>query len=565
MPTLQLDEVRRLTGPNLLWDKPGAIIDVLFDGIAHQQVVTCLQSWVEKLLSEFGWQQQSYTYRLHSQGLNFAISAPLDALYSACDLLELAWDCCIGELQQYKLPDWQSRLTQLQNELAKEQNPRLLALIQQAGLQQVSCLVDDDELSLGMGTTAQTWPLTALPDSKQIEWSKYHDIATAFITGTNGKSTSVRLAAEIAKAAGICAGVTSTDFIRVGDDIIDYGDYSGPGGARMLLRDSRCELAFLEVARGGILRRGLPLTKVNAALITNVASDHLGQYGINTVAELAQTKFVVARALDEHSMLVLNADDEAVCAQAQHIKTPICWFSLTETNVLIQQQIHSGGAAVFVRAGEMVYQHQGNIEPVCRVNSIPMTLHGAAIHNVQNALGVVGLAKALNTPHFAIVQGLQAFGSDSHDNPGRGNLYQVNGRQVIVDFAHNEHGMRAVISMAMQLKANRYIVMFSHAGDRSNEDMLNLTKAVSELKAALYIPAELEKYLRGREPHEVTDLSRQYLLKLGVAAEHIIIADSPLQGAQQALAATQAGDVVLLFVLDQRQEVHKWLLSQNQS
>ncbi|MDP5039481.1 MAG: Mur ligase family protein, partial [Paraglaciecola sp.] len=276
MLTLQLDEVRRLTGPNLLWDKPGAIIDVLFEGIAHSQVLDCLQTWVDKLLTEFAWQQESYTYRMHEHGLNFAISAPFDALYSACDLLELAWDCCVCELQQQPMLAWQPRLQGIRAELLDEKKPHLLALIQQAAKQQVTCLVDDDELSLGMGATAQTWPINTLPNIEHIEWSQYQDIPSALITGTNGKSTSVRLAAKIAKAAGICAGVTSTDFIRVGDDVLDYGDYSGPGGARMLLRDTRCQLAFLEVARGGILRRGLPVTRVNAALITNVASDHLG-------------------------------------------------------------------------------------------------------------------------------------------------------------------------------------------------------------------------------------------------------------------------------------------------
>jgi UDP-N-acetylmuramyl tripeptide synthase len=565
MPILQLDEVRRLTGPSLLWDKPGAIIDVLFEDITQSQVLVCLQTWTDKLLMEFNWQHESYAYRLHSHGLNFAISAPLDSLYSACDLLELAWDCCVCELQQQPSPDWQSTLLNIKSELSTEQNPKLLDLMQAAEQQQVTCLIDDDELSLGMGASAQTWPICQLPVIEQIRWSQYHDIPSALITGTNGKSTSVRLAATIAKAAGICAGLTSTDFIRVGDEIIDYGDYSGPGGARLLLRDTRCEIAFLEVARGGILRRGLPVKKVKAALITNVASDHLGQYGINTVVELAETKFVVAKALDQQGMLVLNADDPLVIEQAQQISTPICWFSCDESNTLIQQQIQSGGPAVFVREGEIFYHHKGIFEFICHINTAPMTLNGAAWHNVQNALGVVGLAKTLNLPHFAIVQGLQEFGSDSLDNPGRGNIYQINGRQVIVDFAHNEHGMRAVINMAIQLKAKRYIVMFSHAGDRSNEDMQHLTQAVSELNAALYIPAELEKYLRGREPHAVPALSRQFLLDLGVLPSQIHIADSPLLGAQQALAEANQGDVILMFVLDQRQAIHDWLLKQNKS
>ncbi|MEH6709812.1 MAG: Mur ligase family protein [Paraglaciecola polaris] len=564
MLTLQLDEVRRLTGPSLLWDKSGAIIDVLFEGIEQQSVLSCLQKWVEHLLSEFDWKQESYTHRLHQFGLNFALSAPLDSLYSACDVLELAWDCTVSELQHSALPDWSARLHVIAAELKQEKNPAMLALMHAAEQHQVSCLLDDDHISLGMGATTSTWPVREIPDLESIPWAQYKDIPSALITGTNGKSTSVRLAAQMAKAAGICVGVTSTDFIRVGDEIIDYGDYSGPGGARMLLRDTRCELAVLEVARGGILRRGLPVKKVNAALITNVASDHLGQYGINTVAELAQTKFVVAKALDECNVLVLNADDQLVISQSKHVKASICWFSCDEFNPLIQQQLQLGAPAVFIRQGEIIYHHQGQYDAICHVSHVPMTLNGAAVHNVQNALGVVGLAKALHLPQAAIMQGLQQFGSDSQDNPGRGNVYHINGRQVIVDFAHNEHGMRAVVNMAKQLNASRYISMFSHAGDRSNDDMHNLTSAVRALDAAVYVIAELDKYLRGRAPHEVPALSRQFLLEMGVDDQGILTADSPLQGAQKAVAAAEHGDVVLLFVLEQRQEIHEWLLSQSE-
>ena len=256
---LQLDEVRRLTGPNLLWDQPGAIVDVLIADVDKRSVVETWQKWVHQFLKELNWPQRS-VYRLHASGANMAICAPFDALYSACELAELAWNCASTEMQNESLPDWQTRLTEIQAELAAELNPKLLAIISAAESEQVTCLSDDDDLSLGMGASAKVWPVADLPNIESIDWASFKDIPTALITGTNGKSTSVRLAAEIAKAAGLNAGVTSTDFIKVGDDIIDRGDYSGPGGARMLLRDARTEIAFLEVARGGLLRRGLPET-----------------------------------------------------------------------------------------------------------------------------------------------------------------------------------------------------------------------------------------------------------------------------------------------------------------
>lgn len=560
--TLQLDEVRRLTGPNLLWDSPGAIVDVLIADIDKQSVVDVWQKWVHQFLTEFDWPAQS-VYRLHAQGASMAISAPFDALYSACELAELAWHCAAADLQNESLPEWQTRLQEIRAELAAELNPNLLAIMSLAKSKRVTCLTDDDDLSLGMGVSAKVWPVTALPSLESISWASHSDIPTAIITGTNGKSTSVRLAAEIAKAAGMNAGVTSTDFIKVGEHIIDRGDYSGPGGARMLLRDSRTEIAFLEVARGGMLRRGLPVERVDAALITNVASDHLGQYGINTVAELAEAKFIVSKALAKHSILVVNADNELVVEQASKLDNTLCWFSINEQHELIQQQIRNGSKAVFVRSGRIIYHADGLFEEIAMIADIPMTFNGTACHNIENALGVVGLSRALKLPFQAIRVGLKGFGSNAQDNPGRGNQYQVNGCTVIVDFAHNEHSMRAVVNMVKRMPANKRIVMFGHAGDRSDQDIQDLTDAVVGLEAEHYIISELADYLRGRQLGDVPAVVQPALREHGIAEQATYVSKDPLSGAQHALSLAVAGDVVLLFVLDQREQVHDFLISQD--
>lgn len=555
---LELDEVRRLTGPNLLWDEPGAIVDILVDGVDPAKVVASWQDWMNTILAEFGW-QEDHTFRLHEEGASMALSAPMDALYTACELAELAWHCTAASLQAQPLPDWQSRLSELKQELAEEVNPALLSLMLEAEKRSVTCISDDDDVSLGMGRTVDIWPARQLPSVEQVNWQKYHDIPRAFVTGTNGKSTSVRLAAQIAKAAGINAGVTSTDFIRVGDDIIDTGDYSGPGGARMLLRDSRTELAFLEVARGGILRRGIPVETVDAALITNVASDHLGQYGINKVEELAQVKFVVAKGLTDKGTLVVNADNDLSVVEARVLGQKLCCFSTDEYSALIQHQIRNGEPAVFVRAGHIVYHANGLFEDILPLTEIPMTMGGAAKHNVQNALGVIGLCKALKLPIEAIRQGLKEFGSSAVDNPGRGNLYKINGATVMVDFAHNEHSMRAVVDTAKNLPGKRKIAMFSHAGDRSDEDIQDLTKAVASLDADLYIIAELERYLRGREPGDIPGIARDCLRGLAVPDDNIKLVPDPLSGAKLSLHDPQEGDLIILFVLSDREIVHEYL------
>ncbi|NND00256.1 MAG: Mur ligase, partial [Gammaproteobacteria bacterium] len=540
---LQLDEARRLTGPNLLWEHAGAIVDVLINGVDKQSVAECWQKWAVLLLAEFGWSRQRSTWRLHADGANLAISAPRDALYTACDLAELAWDCCAAEMQTEPQPDWQARLAELRIDREREANPQLLEIEAAAQSNNVICLTDDDHLSLGMGVNAEVWSIDELPDPASLAWKGFTRIPTALITGTNGKSTCVRLASEIARSAGLVAGVTSTDFIRVGDEIIDRGDYSGPGGARMLLRDNRTEIAFLEVARGGILRRGLPVQKVDAALVTNVASDHLGQYGINTIEDLAETKFVVARALDADGVLVVNADNDLVVAQAAKTGKTLCWFSTEEDNPLIQQQLQTGGRCVFVRSAAIVYHSESVFESLGRISEIPMTFNGTAKHNIKNALGVAGLCRALKLPLEAIREGLRGFGSNAEDNPGRGNVYQANGCRVIVDFAHNAHSMRAVVDMVKQMPANGRIAVFSHGGDRSDKDIQQLTNAIADLDARCYVVAELEAYLRGREPGEIPELVEQVLVDRGVATQQIKVAADPLQGARQALKMAEPGDV----------------------
>jgi UDP-N-acetylmuramyl tripeptide synthase len=466
-------------------------------------------------------------------------------------------------LQSSERPDWAAECGKLKALWLAQSDQQLLALVEAANKAGVVCLIDDDEVSLGLGATSKIWPIDKLPTLESLQWQDFSSIPIAFITGTNGKSTCVRLAAAIAKAAAIEAGVTSTDFIKVGDRVIDYGDYSGPGGARMLLRDQQTEMAFLEVARGGLLRRGLPVNHVDAALITNVASDHLGEYGVNTLPELAETKFMVSKAISVHDVLVLNADNEASVTQAQSLDESlvkvICWFSTDEGNPIIQQQISSGGRAVFIRASKFFYHESGDYQQLIDITEAPITFNGTALHNIENALGVVGLCKALKLSNDAINSGLKSFGLKRSDNPGRGNSYQFNDIRVIVDFAHNDHGVAALVEMAEKMPAKRKLVMFGHAGDRSDADIMRATKALTRLQADVYILSQLESHLRGRESEEIPTLVASTLQQEGVEAEKIKVSCDPLTGAKLAISLAKPGDLILLFTLDQRQAVDEFL------
>ncbi|NQZ89434.1 MAG: Mur ligase [Colwellia sp.] len=561
---LSLDDNRRLTGKNLLSDQPGAIIDAFVSGIDKQVVVNVWLTYARQFLEAVNWSDEQTFFRIFEDGITIAISAPLDALYAACDLNESAWQLTCDELTQTNSEESISAaIARLKQTIAAEVDPKLLELIQLSKSNDIVYLVDDDEFSLGYGTTAQSWPISALPDPLTINWQQYKPIPLAFVTGTNGKSTCVRIMSKIIKQAGQCCGVTSTDFIRVGDNIIDYGDYSGPGGARMLLRHPDTETAILEVARGGILRRGLPIDNVDAALITNIAEDHLGQYGINTVAALAQAKAVVAKGLSNNKTsgkLVLNADDVNLVALAPELLVTKCWFSLHENNEILQQHKKSGGAVCFVRKQHLVYSDSDEESVIIAVNDIPMTLNGAALHNIQNALGAITLAKCLNIDNKAIKIALSNFASNIEDNPGRGNQFNVKNAEVIMDFAHNVHSMAAMAVTTANMKAKRKFLMLSHAGDRTNNEIIDMTKTALKMKPDFIVAAELVPYLRGRKLGEVPQLVVDTALAFGMKRSDIYVADSPYTGAKNIVDQLEEKDLALLMVLADREEIIELLL-----
>ena len=558
---LIMDDCRRLTGPSLVWDKPGAILDVLIDDMEMDAVLDCWYWHVNQLLDQIGWHEAELTHRRYENGFNLVLAAPLDRLYSATLVLETAWYFCSCELLEIEAEYSDVLVQDIHNEIQGERNPALLNLQAAAAEHQVDFLVDDDEVSIGHGKGSVCWAVDQIPAIDQINWSPVHDVPVALITGTNGKSTSVRILDGIAKAAGQISGVTSTDFVRVGNDVLDRGDYSGSGGARLLLRDRRLQAAFLEVARGGILRRGLPLRRASAALVTNVARDHLGQYGVNTLEALTEVKFVVRKALAEDGVLVLNADDDGlVNFMKTHQQNHVCWFSLDKNHPRIQQHMKQFARCCYAERGNLVYFDGHDSQVICPIDTIPMTMGGAALHNIRNALGAVGVASAMGYSIDQIRQGLTLFNSDERDNPGRLNTFDLeNGVRVIIDFAHNAHSVDAVTKTVGRMSARQKWALFGSAGDRSDEEIAAIAKGVCSINPDHVVIVELEVYLRGRVAGVVPEIMKQACLDSGLNENQLHFADSPMLGVKLALSQMQADDLGLFLVLSERDEVIRYV------
>ena len=550
---MELLDTRRLTGPNLLWNNCGAVIDVSFVE-EHKKVVNQWQNCAEQLLKEIGWVEQRTIIRPYPQGASLAISAPIDVLYTATEINEWCWQQAVNLISGETTQDLDGAVTRFTTMFEEEANADVLRLKKLADDKQIPFLRDDDEVSLGLGCFSQTWPVANLPEAHSLDVSSLKSIPVGLITGTNGKTTSVRLAAHVARTAQLNAGISSTDWIAVNDQIIDTGDYSGPGGARTVLRDKRVDVAILETARGGLLRRGLGIDRADTALITNIAEDHMGEFGVQTLEELADVKWIVTTVVDNPGLIVLNADDPLLVSRATASGKNIVWISIHPDNPRIKQSILKQGWACTVEQARFVFYENGTRHDLLSVNEVPITLDGAAVHNVQNTLGVIGFTYALGISLDHIRQGLNTF-SDK-DNPGRCNQYLINGARVIVDFAHNPHGMKAFMSLARNLQAKRKILVTGQAGDRSDSDIQKLAReSVTGIDFDRIIIKKMIKYERGRKTGETADILKIEFVNSGIDADRISIESEELEAVKQAVDWAQPGDLVLLLIHENRQRV----------
>ncbi len=290
-------------------------------------------------------------------------------------------------------------------------------------------------------------------------------------------------------------------------------------------------------------------------LITNIAADHLGDYGINTVPELIEAKFIVRKALFDGAPLILNADDAGAVGFAQQLDQPLEWFSLDPDNPVVVSHRAQGGRAAFLEDETLFLAEGAEKTALLPAAAIPATLDGAARHNIANALGAAALCRALGVDPAAIREGLRRFRGDEQDNPGRGNWFEKDGVRILVDFAHNEHGMRALAKMMTRLPAQRRLMLMSQAGDRLDRDIRDMTRAACGMQPDLLLLCELPGYERGREPGVVPALIRSAALECGVPPGAISNYANPREAVAAALEQAKPGDLLVLLVLTQRDEV----------
>ena len=549
---MRLTDVRRLTGASLTLDRPGAAGEAVdIPDAVSGPVLALWRRFARSLLDAVGWNAESIAIRPYPGGASLAVTAPIDGLLAATDLIEHAWDMTQAALDG-AAADRSAIVAGLTRTIGSDANPKIVALAKAARKRGATFLAGEDQVSIGLGVHGRLWPEDAPPDPGAVDWDALGDIPVAMVTGTNGKSTTVRLTAAIAAAAGRVAGQCSSDWVRVGGEIVDTGDYSGPSGARQAARDPRTEIAVLETARGGLMRRGLALPHADVCLITNVAADHLGEYGIVDVASLTEAKFLVASALRPGGRLVLNADDPGLVRRGARHGGDIAWFSLEPDAHGLDAWIAAGGAAALLRDGWLTLARDGDTVPVLEVGAFPLGMKGAARFNIANALGAICIADALGLPVAAMRDGLAGFTGSPDENPGRGNFIELGGVTAVVDFAHNPHGVTALLEALARLPAKRRAVLVGQAGDRSDADTAEMTRAVWRARPDLVVVKELPRKLRGRKLGEMPAVIAAELRRLGAPDEGIAHAGDEIEATRHALEWARPGDMLVLLIHEDR-------------
>jgi cyanophycin synthetase len=368
------------------------------------------------------------------------------------------------------------------------------------------------------------------------------------VTGTNGKTTVTRMIGHAIGQAGRAVGMTTTDGIYVGGKLIVKGDTTGPASARTVLSDPAVEVAVLETARGGIVRRGLGYDWSDVGVLTNVGPDHIGQDGIETVEDIVHIKALVAERVRRGGTLVLNADDERLArlTERRRVREPekkVVYFSLDGSNPLVASHLEAGGTAYYLKDGWIV-EAAGNVAHLfIRVNDVPVTMDGAAEFQVANLMAAAAAARAYGLSRSQFASAMKTFAGGG-DNPGRANLYEVGGGHVLIDYGHNPDAFLAVCRMAAGWAGRRVTGVIGVPGDRDDSVVEQAGRVAA--RGFQRVIVKEDEDLRGRERGEVARLLCKAVNEESPGTECHVVLDE-VEALRSELGRLRAGEVVVFF------------------
>ncbi|MEN1758877.1 cyanophycin synthetase [Anoxynatronum sibiricum] len=370
-----------------------------------------------------------------------------------------------------------------------------------------------------------------------------HAVPIVAVTGTNGKTTTTRLISHILGLNGSTVGMTSTDAVIIDNIPILTGDYSGPEGARKVMMDATIDLAVLEVARGGILRRGLGYTESDVGVLLNISSDHLGEGGIDTLEDLTRLKSTVTEAVKPTGHAVFNADDPRVLSCLEKTKGHPILFSRDPEHPALKTNYDGGNLNVTVKEGNFIIQKKGWMSTVASVVEIPITFDGNAGFNIENVMAAIAATAALGLNEVQIRAGLVSFSPSIGQSPGRMNVIDMGEFKVVVDYGHNIGAINATGDFIKGLMPGRKIRMASGVGNRRQEDILAFGRALAMYYDHIVL---CDSDPRGRTVGETAQIVNEGLLEGGFTPEMVTLVTDEKEATKVSLEMAKPGDLVVL-------------------
>lgn len=372
-------------------------------------------------------------------------------------------------------------------------------------------------------------------------------IPVAGVTGTNGKTTVTRMLGHMGGRSGYRVGMSTTDGISIGGEIIKTGDLTGPWSARLVLNDPTVEMAVLETARGGMARGGLGFDDLDVAVVTNIGGDHLGQDGIETLDDLIHLKALLVDVVRPSGKAVLNADDPNVLGLRDRCRGDVVLFSTAPANDAVEAHLASGGAAVYIKHGCLYYGEGGRTTRLIGTRALPASLGGLASINVANAAAAAAAGLALGLTPRQVADGLKTFPAGGGGlNRGRLEMLRGSDVRVLIDYGHNVPAITALGEICRRLRSRTIVTVLGLPGDRRSDDIRAAAEVVAGFSHRVIIREDTD--LRGRAPGEVAELIQQALLaQASLPPSEVAVVLDEGEAVREAIRTAPPGSLVLVL------------------
>lgn len=400
----------------------------------------------------------------------------------------------------------------------------------------------NNEIQLGYGINSRIINRESYND-KSLELNNKGYIPIISVTGSNGKTSTVKLIYNIFKNLGYKCGMSSTAGIYIGDEVVRSGDTTGYLSAKEVLSRKDVEVAVLETARGGIIKNGLGYKNADVGIITSLSDDHIGMGGIKTVQDLAKIKSLVASEIKDDGLLIIKANDE-ISKVTEHIKNKVVFdYNFTPC---IEDFISKGITAYYVEDDFIVKHRLEKKEKIINIKEIPFAFYGKSKSNVKNVICAIIAVNKIHKNLDEIIESVKEIECNLDTNYGRQNIIELNGTKFIVDYGHNEEAYLEVFDLAKKIATGNIKAIITGAGDRTDKQIIRQGEIAADYASKIIIREHEDK--RGRACGETAKLLLEGVLSTGFDENNIVVFTDEMEAFDYALKIAQPDDVFVCFL-----------------